>query len=154
MNSEPIKIRRYVLMYAGYYLLCAACLAVVLVITNVQLSYSLELSMVLAASMGLATRFVKENSRVPSLQEKRKLGLACMLASAVLSVLLTTVSVLFFSESGQAGENLAALLDLPAFVWLLVLAFSMGLNYLILNLSLGWFARKTEASWKAKGRLG
>jgi hypothetical protein len=140
-------------MYVAYYMLCVVCLTAVLAITSVQLSYSLELSMVLASSLGLSTKFVKENSRVPSLQEKRKLSLACMFASLVLSLLLTSISVLFFSESGQAGEHLSALLALPAFLWLLALIFSMGMNYLILNLSLGWFARKTEASWRAKGIL-
>jgi hypothetical protein len=153
MNSEQINIRRYVLIYTGYYMLCVLCLALVLAITGIQLSYSLELSIVLASSMGLSTRFVKENSRAPTVQEKRKLSLACVCASAVLSVLLTSFSVLLFSESGQAGENLSAFLALPAFVWLLAFAFGMGINYLILNLSLGWFARKTEASWRSRGKL-
>ena len=153
MNPEQINIRKYVLMYAGYYMLCVVCLVALLAVTGVQLSYSLELSMVLASSMGLSTRFVKENSRAPSIQERRKLSLFCMFVSMVLSVLVTSVSVFFFSGEGQAGEHLSAFLALPAFVWVAAFVFSMGINYLILNISLGWLARKTEASWRAKGKL-
>ncbi len=150
MDSTQIDTRRYVLTYVAYYMLCAVLLVAVLAISGMQLSYSLELSMVLASSLGLSSRFVKENSRAPSLQERRKLSLACMFASMVLSVLLSSVAILFFSGPGQVGENLSAFFALPAFIWFAAFVFSMGINYLTLNLALGWFARKTEANLRAK----
>lgn len=140
-------------MFTTYYLLSLVGVSVLMAVIDIDLGHSLEFTLVLAAALGVSSKFVQENSRAPTLQEKRRLSLYCTGIAMLFSMLSMFVFLPVFVGLEEAKMVWLMLVELPFVVWLVILGFSLGVIYLILNMVFGWFARKTLASWKAKGKL-
>lgn len=150
MTLAQPRILRYVFLFAFYYLLATLCIALVLLFGDVKFGFSLEMVMLISASIGVASKFVKENDRVPSVQEKRKLSLACMLLSSGWYLLVMFVIVPLLIEGRDVVDVFSNQLLFPMLLWLPLLIGSMVISYIFLNIVFGWCALKVYLAMKAK----
>ncbi|WP_212746463.1 ABZJ_00895 family protein [Limnobacter alexandrii] len=150
MNLAQPRVLRYVCLFATYYFFATLCVALVLLLSDVKFGFSLEMIMLISASMGVVSKFVKENDRVPSIQEKRRLSLACMLVSTGWYLLVVFVIVPLLIESRDVSDVYSDQLIFPLLLWLPLLIGGMVVSYIALNIVFGWCACKVHLALRAK----
>lgn len=153
MNSEQVSLRKYILMFIVYYAVALVSINIVLNIIDVDLGLALELLLVFSAASCASTKFVQDQSRAPTITEKRQLSVICTVASLLISALHIGILMLVMGGYEDAQALLEILNELPFLLVLIVMVAGLLLNYLMLNLAFGWFARSTLSKLKAKGKL-
>lgn len=136
-------MKKYIITFSIAYAL--AMVAVAAIESFFDLPGGSSITCLIVGGFAAASSFVKDHQRVPNKLEKRTLIWSCILASVLISVVATVICLLIFPET-QAFIQMA-LTQLPAWVWLLAISFTLFIHYLMLALSFGWM---TKSFLKAK----
>ncbi|GHT87062.1 hypothetical protein AGMMS49960_02420 [Betaproteobacteria bacterium] len=126
---------KYTLIFAVAYAVAIIIAAVTTELLN--LNALTNIVTLMAASFFVSARFVSDNQRVPTKQEKRVLVWSSLAAALVVSGVLTLAYLLLFSHG---GELILAIKSVPFLFWVFGLVIASGISLLILYMSYSWFA--------------
>ncbi|WP_374663380.1 ABZJ_00895 family protein [Acinetobacter sp.] len=128
--------------YILYFSLCygAAVVITAIIVSFFDLPGGTSAACLIAAGFAAAMKFAQDQQRAPNPKEKKQLIWGCLGASVLLSMLASAVSLFIFSETAEFFSMLKAV---PVWVWLLAIALTLAIHYLVLALSFGWFARRS-----------
>jgi len=142
MNQDEVKIKKYVLIFSGYYIVLMSALNILAHGFDIDLGSSADLGILIGSAYAAAIKFVTESGRAPSTREKRLLSLGCLFSSFVLSFSLALV-VIPVAGGPEAMEELSELFSaLSPIIWISIIVVIGLLYYFLLNMIFGWGARK------------
>lgn len=142
MNTDPIKLNKYVWLFTAYYAAGVALINILFHVFELDLGAAVNFALFFSAAYSVAVTFVKDTQRVPTLEEKRKLSIACILSSTAVSVLYLFVALPLIVGMEDANILYSALWEVSILVWITLTGLLIGVQYLILHFIFGWFARK------------
>lgn len=142
MQLTPMNYGKYVLTFSLFSLAVLIMMMLASVLFDSRLGNSVSLAMAIGAGYGTAMRFVIDHRRAPSLTERRKLVLYCLLTC--LSIAAMAMALLLPMQfSQQAYDQFSDVLASTSIAMRLLLVLIIaGIHYLVLNWIFAWSSRK------------
>ncbi|OTG77984.1 hypothetical protein B9T33_14410 [Acinetobacter sp. ANC 5054] len=131
-------MKKYILTFSVAYII--AMLAVLVIESFFEMPSTTSVICLIVGSFSAAARFVKEHQRIPDAAEKKSLVRGCLLASIIISIIATAISIVIFPETLPYLKM--AMTQLPIWIWLIAITFTLLIHYLVLALSFGWMAKR------------
>ena len=131
-------MKKYILTFSAAYVI--TMLAVVAIESLFDLPSGTSMTCLIVGGFSAAASFVKDRQRVPYATEKKTLVWGCLIASIIVSIIATLISIVVFPETLAFLKM--AMAQLPVWIWLIAIAFTLLIHYLILALSFGWMAKR------------
>jgi hypothetical protein len=152
MNTE-VKVSPYVVRFAVAYAVALVGVGVILTVFDVEGGSSGSIAALFVGVVIAATKFVKEEKRVPNPSERKKLAWLSLVASFAVSLILAVGVLVALGQLdviaalpkmiGQVGSGLV----IGALVFATVLySFALWFSY-------GWFAKIQFNSMDRKGEI-
>jgi hypothetical protein len=141
-------MKYYLLFFTAAYVVITIIVAVISTLLN--LPGSTDIAPLVAVGFLTAWQFVKREQRIPTSEEKKKLIWGSIASTFVVSIVLAAV-VEMATMSMQDMLNM--LKGVPAWIWLAGFGFVILIEYLILHMSFGWYAKTCLKSLENKKRL-
>ena len=142
-------MKYYLLFFTAAYAVITIVFAVIS--TLLDLPNSSTGTATLFGSGGLtAWQFVKREQRIPTPQEKKTLIWGSIASTFVVSIVLAAVLVM---ATMSIQDVMAILKDVPSWIWFVAFGFVILIEYFILHMSFGWYAKICLKSLENKKRL-
>ncbi|MBJ8419031.1 ABZJ_00895 family protein [Acinetobacter courvalinii] len=130
-------MKKYILTFSAAYAL--AMIIIAILETFFKAPSGSSIICLISGGSCAAAFFVKDYQRIPEPSEKKALVWGCFFASIIISIIATIISIMIFPET---APFLAAIAELPIWIWLFAISFTALLHYLVLSLSFGWMAKR------------
>ena len=151
--SEEIKISPYVVRFSLAYAVALIAIALILTVLNLDSNSGTSMAALFTAVVFTIAKFVKDQKRVPTLSERKKLTWLSLMASFAVSLVLAvgvialTGQLSLIAQLPSVLEQLGGLMVVGAFV------FITAIYSLTLWFSYGWFAKAQYRAMEKKGEL-
>ena len=142
-NGNP-KLVPYLLTFAGYYAAIITVMNVIIHGFGVDIEFSGNMAMLFGAGIGAASKFIKDNKRIPNKSEKWRLSLGCLMISFMISILCSAVVIPIVLGDSAVSDIGAMISSISPVIWLVIISVVSAIYYLALNLIFGWLSKKME----------
>lgn len=133
---------KYVLTFSLFSLAVLIMMLLASVLFDSRLGNSVSLAMAIGAGYGTAMRFVIDHRRAPTVRERRRLVVFCLLTCLSIAV-MSMALLLPLQLTQEAYDQFAdALSFMPVVVLILLGLVIVGMHYFILNWIFAWSSRK------------
>ena len=141
-------MKYYLLFFTAAYAVSTIIFAVISTLLN--LPGSTGMAPLLAVGFLTSWQFVKREQRIPTPEEKKKLIWGSIASTFVVSFVLVAVVVM---ATMSIQDVMTLLKGVPAWIWLVAFGFVILIEYFILHMSFGWYAKTCLKSLENKKRL-
>ena len=141
-------MKYYLLFFTAAYPVSTILFAVISTLLN--LPGSTGMAPLLAVGFLTSWQFVKREQRIPTPEEKKKLIWGSIASTFVVSFVLVAVVVM---ATMSIQDVMTVLKGVPAWIWLVAFSFVILIEYFILHMSFGWYAKTCLKSLENKKRL-
>jgi hypothetical protein len=141
-------MKYYLLFFTAAYVVITIIFAVISTLLN--LPSSTGMAPLVAVGFLTAWQFVKREQRIPTPEEKKKLIWGSIASTFVVSIVLAAVLVM---ATMSIQDVMAILKDVPSWIWFVAFGFVILIEYFILHMSFGWYAKTCLKSLENKKRL-
>jgi hypothetical protein len=141
-------MKYYLLFFTAAYAVSTIIFAVISTLLN--LPGSTGMAPLLAVGFLTSWQFVKREQRIPTPEEKKKLIWGSIASTFVVSFVLVAVVVM---ATMSIQDVMTVLKGVPAWIWLVAFSFVILIEYFILHMSFGWYAKTCLKSLENKKRL-
>ena len=141
-------MKYYLLFFTAAYAVSTIIFAVISTLLN--LPGSTGMAPLLAVGFLTSWQFVKREQRIPTPEEKKTLIWGSIASTFVVSFVLVAVVVM---ATMSIQDVMTLLKGVPAWIWLVAFGFVILIEYFILHMSFGWYAKTCLKSLENKKRL-
>ena len=141
-------MKYYLLFFTAAYAVSTILFAVISTLLN--LPGSTGMAPLLAVGFLTSWQFVKREQRIPTPEEKKTLIWGSIASTFVVSFVLVAVVVM---ATMSIQDVMTVLKGVPAWIWLVAFSFVILIEYFILHMSFGWYAKTCLKSLENKKRL-
>ena len=141
-------MKYYLLFFSAVYTVMTIIFAIIS--TLLDLPSSSGVTPLFAVGFLTAWQFVKREQRIPTSEEKKKLIWGSIASTFVVSIVLAAVLVM---ATMSIQDVMAILKDVPSWIWFVAFGFVILIEYFILHMSFGWYAKTCLKSLENKKRL-
>ena len=141
-------MKYYLLFFTAAYAVSTIIFAVISTLLN--LPGSTGMAPLLAVGFLTSWQFVKREQRIPTPEEKKTLIWGSIASTFVVSFVLVAVVVM---ATMSIQDVMTVLKGVPAWIWLVAFSFVILIEYFILHMSFGWYAKTCLKSLENKKRL-
>ena len=141
-------MKYYLLFFTAAYAVITIIFAVISTLLN--LPGSTGMAPLLAVGFLTSWQFVKREQRIPTPEEKKTLIWGSIASTFVVSFVLVAVVVM---ATMSIQDVMTVLKGVPAWIWLVAFSFVILIEYFILHMSFGWYAKTCLKSLENKKRL-
>lgn len=134
------KMKRYVVQFAGVYILCNILVAAITYVLNFEVPSSMGIITLIASTAPVMQSFVKREQRVPTKSERSNFATFATLASLVLSAV---VFLTLFAVYQVNPLDLMSVLGIPFYAVAALLAFAVALSWIVIYFFSGFMAKQT-----------
>jgi hypothetical protein len=150
-TSEPVQLIRYILQFAGIYLVAIIAVIAVTTLLKFDTPSAMGIIVLIAASSGVAQSFVKNTKRVMEKSERVTLATAGTAITTLLSFLWVWVATSI--DPAFASEIRPMLQDsgfLPILIGIVI--FAILLSWAVIYFTLGFFGKSALKRMEASVR--
>jgi hypothetical protein len=156
-DPSQVRIGRYVAIFTAALTAAIAAVLLVVAFTDYEPNGSIGLLEMLFAASLTGMLFVRNNERIPTVAERRKL-IWMSFAASLLVVLIPTGGFLgylaFRFGVGDVMQGISETIPrLPLFVWAIIVLITLGLTYVSLHLGYGFITTRFGKQLAKKNAL-
>lgn len=133
----------YVIRFAIVNAVLTVVLGVIAEIIKLKSGGGFAVACAIAASFFAASAFAKDHSREPTVEEKRTFAWRALVATWLISLVLTAIVLAIFSTAAEVGDVLRFLMKGSVFALVAgTLLLVSAIYYVGIRWSFGWYARQ------------
>jgi hypothetical protein len=150
MKPADVKVGKYVITFGVVNLALLVGSAILLTLLEIESNSGVTIGALIGSAIAAASKFIKDNGRIPTPSEKTKLVWLSYFASWVVSLFLFGIFVTLTNEGGQLIELMKSI-NAAILVGIIVVlsAFYLG----VLSMAYGYMARKQFEGLQRKGKI-
>jgi hypothetical protein len=139
-SSGPVSLQKYILQFAGVYILCSIVIFAITSVLNFEVPSSMGIVTLIASTAPVMQSFVKRENRMPLKSERVNFA---SLATAV-SLLLSVIFVAALCAVYQLNPlDVLQALEIPLWAIAAMLLFAAGLSWVVIYFFSGFMAKQT-----------
>lgn len=140
-------MKYYLLFFSAVYTVMTIIFAIIS--TLLDLPSSSGVTPLFAVGFLTAWQFVKREQRIPTPEEKKQLIWGSIASTFVISIILAVIVVM---ATMSLQDMITVLKTVPTWIWLIAIGFVILIEYFILHMSFGWYAKTCLKSLENKNK--
>lgn len=148
--EENVRVGKYVFRFGIVHLLLLVGLSIILGLLEVEANSGVSIGALMGAAMAAVIMFIQDNKRAPNKSEKSHLIWFSLLASIAISIVLSSLFLVF---SAEGKELFSTIVSMGFLVMFLILLFASAVCFFVLSLSYGHLAKKQYDALVKHGKL-